>query len=150
MLSVCQKANSWQFISRIQNSTRGGVDAPTNIIKDRNTPPSPRVSAARAVFEMATKAVELDELTARIETLKRYLKIAAKTAIRIYHREISGTGIAVFGIGQWGYGMRQIQDALLPLAKENFTLVGDNALKRQAEPPGDIGQVNKCLYPVFY
>jgi len=45
-----------------------------DVMNDTESPASARVSAARAILEIAVKAVELEDLEARIEELERLLQ----------------------------------------------------------------------------
>ena len=61
-------------ISRLQRTATEAVDALRAVMNDTESPASARVSAARAILEIAVKAVELEDLEARIEELERLLQ----------------------------------------------------------------------------
>lgn len=62
-----------QAISRLQRATSKAVDTLESIMGDAASPSSSRVAAAKTVLEMALKAVELEDLAARIEALEKTL-----------------------------------------------------------------------------
>lgn len=59
-----------QAISRLQQVSGEAVETLRTVMKDSDAPPSSRVSAAKAVIDVALKAVEMDEMAARIEALE--------------------------------------------------------------------------------
>jgi len=61
-------------ISRLQRTATEAVDALRDVMSDPENPASARVSAARAILEIAVKAVELEDLEARIEDLELLLQ----------------------------------------------------------------------------
>ncbi len=63
-----------QSITRLQQVTSEAVDVLREIMLDREATASSRVSAAKAVLEMAVKAVEVEDLAARLEELERVLE----------------------------------------------------------------------------
>lgn len=60
-----------QAVARLQQATTQAVDTLEAIMGDKDAPAGSRVTAAKTVLEMAVKAVELDDLAARIEALER-------------------------------------------------------------------------------
>lgn len=60
-------------ISRLQNATGEAVDTLTEIIRDKNKPPSTRVTASRVILEYSLKAVEIEDLQARVDKIERTL-----------------------------------------------------------------------------
>ena len=60
-----------QAITQVQQAAGEAVETLRQVMNDSNSPPSSRVAAAKAVLETALKAVELEDLIARIENLER-------------------------------------------------------------------------------
>lgn len=61
-------------IARLQGAATEAVDALRAVMNDVENPASARVSAARAVLEIAVRAVEMEDLTARVEEIEAILK----------------------------------------------------------------------------
>jgi DNA-binding MurR/RpiR family transcriptional regulator len=59
-----------QAITQVQRATGEAVETLRNVMQDPEAPASARVSAARVVLETAVKAVELEDLEARILALE--------------------------------------------------------------------------------
>ncbi len=59
-----------QALSNLQQVSGQAVDALRKIMLDPKKPPSTRVTAARVILESAIKALEVDNLEARIEALE--------------------------------------------------------------------------------
>jgi hypothetical protein len=57
-------------IVQVQQATGDAVETLRNVMQDPEAPASARVSAARVVLETAVKAVELEDLEARIMALE--------------------------------------------------------------------------------
>ena len=57
-------------ITRLQQATGKAVETLCMVMRDAEAPASARVSAARAILETAIKAVELEDLEARIIALE--------------------------------------------------------------------------------
>lgn len=57
-------------IARLQQAATEAVEALRSIMNDPKKPASARVSAARAILEMAIKAIEIEDLEVRIEELE--------------------------------------------------------------------------------
>ncbi|MFH1624557.1 MAG: hypothetical protein ABID54_05300 [Pseudomonadota bacterium] len=57
-------------ISRLQQATVEAVETLREIMRDKEKPPSPRVTAAKAVLEISVKAIEMESLEARLEELE--------------------------------------------------------------------------------
>ncbi len=62
-----------QAITHIQQISGQAVEALKNIMTDENMPASSRVTAARTVLDISVKAVELENLTSRIEAIESVL-----------------------------------------------------------------------------
>jgi uncharacterized protein YggE len=73
-----------QAITRIQQATSTAVKTLESVMKNTKAPSSSRVSAARAVLEMALKGVELEDLETRIAALK------ATVHLRSHGRNVYG------------------------------------------------------------
>ena len=63
-----------QAISRLQNNAGKAITCLVDIMDDKNSPPSTRVSAARTILEMTNKAVEIEDLQARLESIEDALE----------------------------------------------------------------------------
>jgi len=61
-------------ISHLQNSVGEAVGALIEVIRDKEKPPSTRVTASKAILEFSMKAVEVEDLEARVENIERLLK----------------------------------------------------------------------------
>ena len=59
-----------EAVTRLQRSAGEASDTLRGIMLDTKTPASVRVSAVRAILDMAVRAVEIQELEARIEKLE--------------------------------------------------------------------------------
>ena len=57
-------------IAQVQRATEEAVKTLRSVMQDAEAPASARVSAAKAIFETAVKAVELEDLEARIAALE--------------------------------------------------------------------------------
>lgn len=64
-----------QAITRLQQATGEAVETLRNIARDDEAKDSARVTAAKVILEMAFKAVELEDLTARVEELERSAEV---------------------------------------------------------------------------
>jgi len=60
-------------VARLQQAAAEAVEALRSIMNDPKKPASARVSAARAILEMAIKAIEIEDLEVRIEELERLI-----------------------------------------------------------------------------
>lgn len=60
-----------QAISRLQQATTLAVDTLMGVMTNKRSPAMAKVLAAKATLEMAMKAVELEDLEARIAALER-------------------------------------------------------------------------------
>ncbi|MEW5784801.1 MAG: hypothetical protein AB1767_06990 [Bacillota bacterium] len=67
-----------QAVAQLQRVSGEAVRALRLTINDQDTPASARVSAARAILELAIKAVELEDLEARLQALEKRLEEQAK------------------------------------------------------------------------
>ena len=63
-----------QAIARLQRASGEAVDTLRTIMKDDIKPASARVTAARTILDTAVKAVEIEDLEARIEHLEFLLR----------------------------------------------------------------------------
>ena len=59
-----------QAISHLQRCASDAVRALQDVVNDAEAPASTRVSAAKAVLEMAVKAVELEDVESRVAVLE--------------------------------------------------------------------------------
>jgi hypothetical protein len=62
-----------QAIARIQQATSTAVTTLEAVMRDPDKPSSSRVSAAKAVLELALKAIEVEDLEVRVATLEQAL-----------------------------------------------------------------------------
>ena len=61
-------------IGQVQQATGAAVETLRSVMQDPEAPASARVSAAKAVLDTAVKAVELEDLEARITVLEQQAK----------------------------------------------------------------------------
>lgn len=59
-----------QAIAQLQRASSEAVQVLCDVMKDSKNPPSSRVSAAKSVLDLAQKAIELEDLSARLEALE--------------------------------------------------------------------------------
>jgi uncharacterized protein YggE len=64
-----------QAMTRIQQATSTAVKTLESVMKNTKAPSSSRVSAARAVLEMALKGVEIEDLAVRISALEAAVQV---------------------------------------------------------------------------
>lgn len=74
-----------QAQAQIQRATGKAVKVLVSIMEDEVMPPSARVTAARAVLEMAFRAVEIDDLETRIQALEAVQKAGVNGASTAWH-----------------------------------------------------------------
>lgn len=67
-----------QAIAQIQRATGQAVETLLEVAGDTTAPASSRVSAARAILDTSLRAVEIEDLGARVEALEAALKDVAK------------------------------------------------------------------------
>ena len=60
-----------QSITQLQKISSEAVQTLREVMNNKETPPASRVTAAKAVLEMAIKAVEVEDLAVRIEALEK-------------------------------------------------------------------------------
>jgi AraC-like DNA-binding protein len=60
-------------VLRLQKASSNAVTVLSDIMMNDSAPASARITAARAVLDYSMRAVEMDELKARIEELKEFL-----------------------------------------------------------------------------
>jgi len=61
-------------IASLQNKANEAVAVLSEVMNDKDAPPSTRVSSARAVLDMAFRSFELEELEARIQKIEEFIK----------------------------------------------------------------------------
>ena len=64
-----------QAIARLQQVSAHAVTVLVNVMTNTSTPPATRVAAAKSVLEMAVKAVELEDLAARLDALEQRMEM---------------------------------------------------------------------------
>lgn len=60
-------------ITRLQQITGEAVETLREIMTDEQKPPSARVACAKAILDMSIKAVELENLEARVKSLEEHI-----------------------------------------------------------------------------
>lgn len=60
-----------EALTTLQKATGKAIGALVSILEDQGKPASARVSAAKTILETAVKAVQFEELEARVEELER-------------------------------------------------------------------------------
>lgn len=60
-----------QSITQLQKISSEAVKTVRDVMNDKETPPASRVTAAKAVLELAIKAVEVEDLAGRVEALEK-------------------------------------------------------------------------------
>jgi hypothetical protein len=55
----------------LQQTSHAAVSALQDVMSDSDSPASARVTAAKTILELAIRAVELEDLAARVEALER-------------------------------------------------------------------------------
>ncbi len=61
-------------ITTLQGACSNAVSTLVSVCDDPDAPASSRVSAAKSILEMSLRAVEIDDLAARVEALETLLK----------------------------------------------------------------------------
>lgn len=64
-----------QTISRIQQSTSNAVNTLNEIMENKESPASSRVTAAKTVLEMAIKAHEIENVVSRLDEMEKALEL---------------------------------------------------------------------------
>jgi len=64
-----------EAIAKLQKASGGAVDTLQTIMSDSEKPPTARVTAARSILDLSFKAVEMENVIARIENIERLLEI---------------------------------------------------------------------------
>jgi predicted DNA-binding protein (UPF0251 family) len=64
-----------QTILRLQRSTSDAARTLAEVCRDKEAPPSSRVSAAREILSNAMKAMEFEDLEARMESIEQRLRL---------------------------------------------------------------------------
>jgi hypothetical protein len=59
-----------QAITQVQRATGEAVETLRNVMQDRESPASAKVSAAKTILETAVKGIEIEDLEARIAALE--------------------------------------------------------------------------------
>jgi hypothetical protein len=61
-------------ISSLQQTTNEAIHTLKDVMSNKEAPANSRVSAARAILEMAFKAYEMDDLQQRVEEMEQYIE----------------------------------------------------------------------------
>jgi hypothetical protein len=64
-----------QTISRIQQSTSNAVTTLNEVMEDKESPASSRVTAAKTVLEMAIKAHEIEKVISRMDEIEKAMEL---------------------------------------------------------------------------
>ena len=64
-----------QAIARLQQVSTHAVTVLVSVMANTSTPPATRVAAAKTVLETAIKAVELEDLAARLDALEHQMEM---------------------------------------------------------------------------
>jgi hypothetical protein len=67
-----------QSIARLQQATSAAVTTLIKVMVDPATPPSTKVRAADSILDHSVKAIELEDIEARIAELERTVAVPAK------------------------------------------------------------------------
>jgi len=76
---IARRAAFGQSIARLQQASGAAVATPLKIMVDSTAPASTRVRAADSVLDHAAKAIEIEDIDARLTELKRAARIRAAT-----------------------------------------------------------------------
>ena len=60
-------------ITRLQRASDEAVETLVAIMSDSDSPPTTRVACAKTILDMAVKAIQMDDVVSRIETLESTL-----------------------------------------------------------------------------
>ena len=71
-----RRAAHGQSIARLQHATSAAVSTLLKVMVDPNTPASTKVRAADSVLNHAAKAIEIEDIEARVSELERAAEIA--------------------------------------------------------------------------
>ena len=63
-----------QAVARLQRGSSDAVDALTSIVRNKRMRASTRVAAASKILELAIKAVELEDIEARLAVLEQHME----------------------------------------------------------------------------
>jgi DNA-binding MurR/RpiR family transcriptional regulator len=69
-----RRAAVGQAVAHLQRASGEAVETLRAVMRDLDTPASARVSAARTVLDLALRAVELEDLAARVDALEQALQ----------------------------------------------------------------------------
>jgi hypothetical protein len=73
-----RRASFGQAVARLQQGTSAAATTLLKVLIDPNTPASVKVRAAEAIFNHAAKAIEIEDIEARVAELERNADDAAK------------------------------------------------------------------------
>jgi len=65
-----RRAAVWQALARLQQGTSAAATTLLKMLIDPNTPASVRVRAAEAIFNHSAKAIEIEDIEARVAALE--------------------------------------------------------------------------------
>jgi hypothetical protein len=63
-----------QAIGKVQAGMTAATETLLEVMKDQNSSPSARVSAARTILDFGLKSIEIEELELRVEALEKAIK----------------------------------------------------------------------------
>jgi hypothetical protein len=75
---TARRAAHAQSVARLQHATSAAVTTLLKVMVDPSTPPSTKVRAADSVLDHSAKAIELEDIDARVAELERAAETAKK------------------------------------------------------------------------
>jgi hypothetical protein len=75
---AARRAAHAQSVARLQQATSAAVTTLLKVMVDPSTPPSTKVRAADSVLDHSAKAIELEDIDARVAELERAAEAAKK------------------------------------------------------------------------
>ena len=75
---AARRAAHAQSVARLQQATSAAVTTLLKVMVDPSTPPSTKVRAADSVLDHSAKAIELEDIDARVAELERAAETAKK------------------------------------------------------------------------
>ena|SRR6516162_4869569 len=75
---AARRAAHAQSVARLQQATSAAVTTLLKVMVDPSTPPSTKVRAADSVLDHSAKAIELEDIDARVADLERAAEAAKK------------------------------------------------------------------------
>jgi hypothetical protein len=76
---AARRAAHAQSVARLQQATSAAVSTLLKVMVDPSTPPSTKVRAADSVLDHSAKAIEIDDIEARVSDLERAAEAARQS-----------------------------------------------------------------------